>query len=135
MVRTNAGNYKFPGGGVEEGEDDETALRREVLEETGYLVIQVKRVLFKTVQRNTDYKDKSGFFVMESIFMECEVDVSLSFDQRLSAHEQELRLMHVIVPIKKALEENEKIGTAYPSLEREILALRKVLESYTAKGT
>lgn len=36
MMKSNRGNYKFPGGGMEDGEDEQTALKRELLEETGY---------------------------------------------------------------------------------------------------
>lgn len=39
MIRTNFGDVKFPGGGQEEGENDETTLIRETLEETGFQVI------------------------------------------------------------------------------------------------
>ena len=35
MVKSNTGDYKFPGGGVEKGETPEETLRREVQEETG----------------------------------------------------------------------------------------------------
>lgn len=41
MVQSNKGDYKFPGGGIEKGESPEEALVREVLEETGYRVLQV----------------------------------------------------------------------------------------------
>lgn len=35
-IHTDAGDYKFPGGGAEAGESLEQALSREMLEETGY---------------------------------------------------------------------------------------------------
>ncbi|MBI6015060.1 NUDIX domain-containing protein, partial [Clostridium perfringens] len=39
---SNRGDYKFPGGGVEKGETPEETLRREVQEETGYILNEVK---------------------------------------------------------------------------------------------
>jgi len=40
MIEDNFGDLKIPGGGVEEGESEEEALCREVLEETGFTVIK-----------------------------------------------------------------------------------------------
>lgn len=40
MIKSSFGEVKFPGGGQEAGEDDETTLLREVLEETGFRVVR-----------------------------------------------------------------------------------------------
>jgi hypothetical protein len=42
MIHTNKGDYKFPGGGIEEDESHEEALMRELKEESGYRTSRVK---------------------------------------------------------------------------------------------
>ena len=44
MHFTVNGSYKLPGGGIDEGEDTETALRREVREEAGYTITDIKEL-------------------------------------------------------------------------------------------
>ncbi|WHY59706.1 NUDIX hydrolase [Cytobacillus firmus] len=54
LVRSNRGNYKFPGGGVKGNEDCHEALLREVAEETGYIHAAVKNKLGTVVERKID---------------------------------------------------------------------------------
>lgn len=44
MYFTNTGSHKLPGGGIDEGESVETALRREIREETGYEITDIKEL-------------------------------------------------------------------------------------------
>lgn len=44
-------DLKFPGGGVEPGEDDATALARELIEEDGYLLVSVRAPAVTTLER------------------------------------------------------------------------------------
>ncbi|NLO09481.1 MAG: NUDIX domain-containing protein [Clostridiales bacterium] len=43
MIHTNRGDYKFPGGGVNQNESRLVALIREIEEESGYVVKAVDR--------------------------------------------------------------------------------------------
>ena len=43
--------WVFPGGGVEEGEDFETALKREMMEETGLMLVSYQR-LFEQLEKD-----------------------------------------------------------------------------------
>lgn len=67
--------YKFPGGGIEKGEDNETALIREVLEETGYKVIpdSIREYgLVPRKQRDAWYPD--AVFVQNNYYYFCDVE-------------------------------------------------------------
>ena len=44
MHFTATSSYKLPGGGIDEGEDAITALRREIREETGYEITDIKEL-------------------------------------------------------------------------------------------
>ncbi len=60
----NTGMYLIPGGGLENGETDEECCKREVLEETGYVVNVGERVIVaKEYFRNTLYV--SNYFLCE----------------------------------------------------------------------
>lgn len=51
MILNKHGDLKFPGGGINQYETAEEALRREVKEETGYINFTIIELLGKTIQR------------------------------------------------------------------------------------
>lgn len=71
MVCTKEGDYKFPGGGIEEGESEKEALLREITEETGYTDIHIGLAIGKTFEQNIDVDDPTIYFQMESCYYEC----------------------------------------------------------------
>lgn len=67
-------DYKFPGGGMEEGEDHATTLQRELLEECG---AQLKTILgeFGRVEEfDLTTEDEFDLFQMNSYYYLCEVE-------------------------------------------------------------
>ncbi len=106
MVKTNRGDYKFPGGGVEPGEDQEKALIREIAEETGYVMVKVKDKLGEVIQQHPDYTDNSKYFVMKSIYYLCELESLTNVGLKLDDYEAEQGFHGEFVNLSEALEAN-----------------------------
>lgn len=66
MVKSNLGDYKLPGGGVNDGEKDEEALIREIQEETGFRNCQVRQFAGEAVESHFDVYDPEAIFEMTS---------------------------------------------------------------------
>lgn len=108
LIKTNRGDYKFPGGGVKEGESHENALIREVKEETGYEVIKVNERVGGITQRKPDKLDKSSVFEMISHYYFCEVSDQAG-PQELDDYEKALGFCPVWVNIHTAIEVNQEV--------------------------
>ena len=81
--------YKFPGGGIEQGEDHISALVREVGEETGLSVIPESVRDFGLVIRiNSSNKEPETIFSQENYYYLCETE-DRAGEQSLDAYEDE----------------------------------------------
>ncbi|WP_163195103.1 NUDIX hydrolase [Clostridium thermarum] len=89
IVHSNKGDYKFPGGGVNKGENIEEALKREVREETGYIINNVKGKIGTIISRNIDEYEENAVFEMVSNYYLCEVAKEQTY-QQLDDYEEKL---------------------------------------------
>ncbi len=130
MVRTAKGDYKFPGGGINGGEDPEGALRREVEEETGYLVDAI-RPLIETFERRPDYLDEENCFEMTSYYYAASIREETG-EQKLDPYEADLDFTPVLIRLEEAYRANLDVldNQADPNswVRRETKILRKLLE-------
>ena len=98
--------YKFPGGGIHEDEDKETALSREVKEETGLVVIPDTIREFGRVLRRQKGKEPGVMFEQENFYYTCEVYEDIS-DQNLDDYEKEAGFVLHVVDIDEAIATND----------------------------
>lgn len=122
------GDYKFPGGGVEDGEEHTATLRRELLEECG---AQLKNVLgeFGRVEEYDKAKeDEYELFCMHSYYYLCEIENGLGA-QNLDDYEYTYGFTPEWVTLEHAIATNRTLlENPPPSLQRWVKRELFVLE-------
>lgn len=134
MVHCNKGDYKFPGGGIDTGENHEEALSREVREETGCIVDSVLNKIGIVTERNIDTFDEESIFEMTSYYYLCKVTDEQVF-QELDDYEKELDFKPIWINLDKAIYNNESIlkeqkGDINPWVYRETIVLKTLKDYY-----
>ncbi|HOS30727.1 MAG TPA: NUDIX domain-containing protein [Treponemataceae bacterium] len=129
MIYSNKnGDYKFPGGGIEKGENEEEALRREVKEETGYDISVIgEKIICACEYRKYDDDE----FVMESNYYVCSINDGQGH-QNLDDYEKDLGFVPVIVSAEEACRANISLlgtGNEPAWTKREVLVLEKLIEA------
>jgi ADP-ribose pyrophosphatase YjhB (NUDIX family) len=102
------GDYKFPGGGVQPGELHRLALSRELQEETGYSLSQVKTLLGTVIELDFPDGADTSVFRMISFYYLCsmhERQGALSLDP----YEKDLGFTPCWVTPRDALRNNENL--------------------------
>jgi ADP-ribose pyrophosphatase len=102
------GDYKFPGGGVEEGETYEETLIREVKEESGASVTQILGEFGKVIEYDRPQETEFDLFKMTSYYFICEVSDAFE-GQALDQYEAEAGFTPVWIDIDEAIEKNKLI--------------------------
>ena len=128
MIHTNRGDYKFPGGGLEPGEDLESALRREVLEETGRALLDTPE--YAAVFHERRPGQTADILEMDSHYFLCRAGEA-QLPLKLDDYEAEEQFAPVWIAPAEALEVNRSLDLeANPWLQREVM----VLETLIAAG-
>ncbi len=107
MVETNKGDFKFPGGGIEDGEGHEETLRREVEEETGFIVSKIRGKLGEITERRIDKYEAGSIFQMSSYYYLCQLAEEQGL-QHLNAYEKALDFCPRWIAIDEAIVANEQ---------------------------
>lgn len=132
MVSNKYGDLKFPGGGINQNETAEEALRREVKEETGYINFTIIELLGKTIQRSLDIYDANALFEMESSYYLCRLDDKQNIGIQLDDYEHELDFRCEFYQLQQALDNNLKLleldKTPFKWLKRETTVLQKLVD-------
>ena len=125
LVRVAMGGYKFPGGGVAEGESQAEALRREILEECGAALVRIGDEVGAVVEYKLAFDEGFDTFKMTSCYFLC--DVADGFGpQNLEEYEANLGFEPRWVSIDEALRANRSLletESALDWLKREIFVM------------
>lgn len=132
LVRVAMGGYKFPGGGVDEGESQAEALRREILEECGATLIHIGDEVGAVVEYKLAIDEGFDTFKMTSCYFLC--DVADGFGpQNLDEYEADLGFEPRWVSIDEALRANRSLletKSAPDWLKREIFVLEYLQHNF-----
>jgi 8-oxo-dGTP pyrophosphatase MutT (NUDIX family) len=134
IFSTKNGDYKFPGGGIDDPETHQEALIREIREECGTLVTKVGPPFGKVIEYDVPIEPEYGVFKMTSFYYLCQVDYEFS-EQKLDEYEFELGFQPVWVEINQAIQNNKKIIASnrhekIPWLTRETFIMEQLQEHF-----
>jgi 8-oxo-dGTP pyrophosphatase MutT (NUDIX family) len=129
MVFSSAvGDYKFPGGGMDDGESHEQALARELREECGASLLSVDGELGAVIEYNFAEEKDFDVFKMISHYYFCHAGDDFGA-QKLDDYERALGFKPVWVDIDSAISANHLLlnsQTPPEWLRREIFVLEHI---------
>lgn len=106
VYSANVGDYKFPGGGVDDGESHKQALSREVREECRAFVLEFGESIGVVIEYNIPMEADYDVFKMMSHYYLCQVSGGF-VAQKLDGHEKDLGFKPVWVGIEEAIATNQ----------------------------
>jgi 8-oxo-dGTP pyrophosphatase MutT (NUDIX family) len=128
VYSANVGDYKLPGGGVDNGESHEQALRREIGEECGALLVEFGESIGAVIEYKIPVEAEYDVFKMTSHYYLCRVDDGFGA-QKLDGYEKDLGFKPVWVDIDEAISTNQSLlnSDKIPEwLKRELFVLNHI---------
>lgn len=123
------GEVKFPGGGISKKENYFQALKREILEETGYLIKSKTKLFGSTLEYAKDFEGVFDIFRQESKYYFCDIHKS-QMPLQLDGYELEYGYQPLFISIDDALKTNESVlsDDHIPWKERDTMVLKILKE-------
>lgn len=127
------GEYKFPGGGIEHGEEKIDTLIRETKEESGlHIIRETIQPYGICLEKRKSIFRPDEIFKMESYYYTCEVSDEMS-ETNLDDYEIEYGYHLCFVTLDEAIKENKKALNLYSHqatwIERELRVLEELKAS------
>jgi 8-oxo-dGTP pyrophosphatase MutT (NUDIX family) len=129
MVRSaEVGDYRFPGGALQDDETHEQALRREIIQECGMSLRALGDEIGVVVEYNSSLEPQYEVFKMTSYYYWCQLEEVVG-PQQLDDHERDFGLEPVWIHIDEAIFQNKQVlrfGKAPGWLRRELFVLEHI---------
>ncbi|ESU33441.1 hypothetical protein G3A_06335 [Bacillus sp. 17376] len=129
LIQSSRGDFKFPGGGLEENESHEECLIREVREETGYIHCIVNDKVGTVTEKKMDEYINNALFQMTSHYYLCDLATDEKTALQLVGYEAELNSTPKWVTLEEAIKQNESLIDRYKQngwLKRETFVLKQL---------
>ncbi len=125
------GEVKFPGGGISENEKQFQALKREILEETGYLIKSRIRFFGSTLEYAKDFEGLFDIFKQESKYYFCEI-YDFQSPLQLDGYEVEYGYQPLFISLDDAIKTNESVPSddQIPWKERDTMVLKMLKDRF-----